>query len=133
MLAKYVSAVIGAKAASAFIACIAKVRLVSAAEVLKNFEKTKPALEGYQLHQLSVVNESIYRYLEVENISTRTRSKIVSNLEAYFKWLSKQKREAAAHFANAFVKQTYTNAVNFIALHCPNLPMSMTRFVGSIN
>jgi hypothetical protein len=92
----------------------------------------KEKLETYELHQLSVVNDGIYRFLEVEKVSAKDKETAKKNLEDYFCYLTKSKKEAAAHFANLFVQKTYPNAVAFIARECQVLTMMFISYVKGI-
>ena len=106
--------------------------LVSGRDVLLNFEKVKDTLAGYELHELSVVNDGIYRYLEVEKVSEKELARVRKNIDAYFDFLSHNKKEAAAHFATLYVSNTYPGAVAFLARECQLLTMSMVIYVKGI-
>ena len=97
-----------------------------------NFDKVRSTLDGYELHQLSVVNDGIFRFLEVEKIQEKDKDKVKKNIDAYFDFLTKGKKEAAAHFANLYVQQTYPNAVGFIARECQMLTMALIIYVKGI-
>ena len=45
---------------------------------------------------------------------------------------TKEKKEAAAHFANLYVQGTYPKAVSFMARECQVLTMTMVLYVKSI-
>ena len=72
----------------------------------------------------------------VNNYSSKssgaTKENARKNVQAYFDFLTKEKKEAAAHFANLYVQGTYPNAVSFLARECPVLTMSMVLYVKSI-
>ena len=53
-------------------------------------------LAEYGIHQLSVVNEGIYRHLEVEKVPEKDVKLYVDNLMLYFEFLTKKRKEAAA-------------------------------------
>ena len=129
---KAVSAVVGPKAASAFMSSIASHKIVSGRQVLMEYAKVREKLDGYELHQLSVINDGIYRFLEVEKVTSKDLEKVRKNLEDYFGYLAKSKKEAAAHFANLFVQKTYPNAVAFIARECQVLTMMFVSYVRGI-
>jgi MoxR-like ATPases len=131
-LTKAISSVVGPKAASALISNVSTRKIVSGREVLSAFPKVRERLAGYELHQLSVVNDSIFRCLEVEKVAARDKAAFSKNLEAYFDFLAKEKKEAAAHFATLYVQQTYPNAVGFIARECQVLTMSLIIYVKGI-
>lgn len=132
VMTKLISSIVGAKAASAFLASVSAHKIISGREVLMNFEKARKTLEKYELHQLSVVNDGIYRFLEVEKVSDKDKETVKKNIDAYFDYLAKYKKEAAAHFANLYVQQTYPNAVSFIARECQMLTMALIIYVKGI-
>ena len=129
---KAISAIVGPKAASALVGSISARKILSGREVLQNLGKHMATLRGYELHQLSVVNDGIFRHLEVENPLGEAREKAKKNAEAYFDFLAKEKKEAAAHFANLYVQGTYPKAVGFLARECQVLTMSMVVYVKGI-
>lgn len=89
-------------------------------------------LAGYPLHDISAINDAVYRYLEVEKVSASDEKTICSNLDAYFSFITKEKKEAAAHFSNLYVSRTYPKAVSFIARKCRVLTLSMIVYVRGI-
>ena len=64
IVTKAIAAIVGPKAASALVGSVSARKILSGREVLQNFEKHLPTLKGYELHQLSVVNDGIFRHLE---------------------------------------------------------------------
>ncbi len=135
VVTKAISSIVGPKAASALVSNVAAKRILSGREVLLDFQKHKAALQRYELHELSTVNDGIFRHLEVEKVSGETKEKVKKNVEAYFDFLAKEKKEAAAHFANLYVQGhqgTYPKAVAFMARECPVLTMSMVVYVKGI-
>ena len=132
IVTKAIAAIVGPKAASALAGSVSARKILSGREVLQNFEKHLPTLKGYELHQLSVVNDGIFRHLEVENLSGQARENAKRNIDAYFTFLSKEKKEAAAHFAKLYVQGTYPKAVSFMARECQVLTMAMVMYVKSI-
>ena len=131
--AKAISCIVGARAASAFLSSASANKLLSAREILMNFPKVKEKLDKYELHNISVINVSLYRFLEIETVQEKDKETIAGNLEAYFDYLAKDKKEAAAHFANQYMQKTYPSAVSFIARECRMLTMSMIIYVQGIN
>ena len=132
IVTKAIAAIVGPKAASALAGSVSARKILSGREVLQNFEKHLPTLKGYELHQLSVVNDGIFRHLEVENLSGQARENAKRDIDSYFTFLSKEKKEAAAHFANLYVQGTYPKAVSFMARECQVLTMAMVMYVKSI-
>ena len=131
---KIISSIVGPKAASAFIHNAATRKILSGREVLSGFgkAKVKDTIAEYGIHQLSVVNEGIYRHLEVEKVREKDFSTYSENLMSYFQYLTKHRKEAAAHFANIYVQGTYQEAIGFIATKCPMLVMMLVSYVKGI-
>ena len=131
---KIISSIVGPKAASAFIQNAATRKILSGREVLSGFGKAKvmDTIAEYGIHQLSVVNEGIYRHLEVEKVREKDFSTYSENLMSYFQYLTKHRKEAAAHFANIYVQGTYQDAIGFIATKCPLLVMMLVSYVKGI-
>ena len=129
---KAISSIVGAKAASAFLSSVSAHKILSGRDILYNFNEKRTVLDSYQIHELSVVNDGIYRFLEVEKVPETDKAKVAKNAEAYFDYLAKSKKEAAAHFANLYVSKTYPNAISFFARDCRILTMSLVIYVKGI-
>ena len=78
------------------------------------------------------MNEGIFRHLEVEKVQDKEVKVYAENLMSYFEYLTKHRKEAAAHFANLYVQQTYQHAITFVATKCPMLAMMLVTYVKSI-
>ena len=133
ILTKVIASTVGTKAASAFVTSVSQKKIVSGREVVLSFDKVKSTLRGYKLHELSVVNDGIFRFLEVEKVPDKDKGKATKNLDAYFDFLTKGSKEAAAHFASLYTDGTYPQAVGFLARECQGLAMSMVIYVKGIN
>ena len=131
---KIISSIVGPKAASAFMQNAAARKIISGREILGGFDKAKirEKVAEYGLHQLSVVNEGIYRHLEVEKVQDKDIKKYGENLMSYFEYLTKNRKEAAAHFSSLYLQQTYQNAIGFIASKSPMLAMMLVSYVKGI-
>lgn len=131
---KLVSGIVGPVAAAQFFSKLSSRSIISARQILMDFneEKTKKAIKGYELHQFSILNDSIFSYLETERIKDGDLAKVSDNLMDYFAFLTKNRKEAAAHFASDFTKGTWKTAVKFISKYCKLLPSLLISYVSSI-
>lgn len=129
---KAIGSIVGPKAASAFLSSVSSKKILSGRDVLFNFSSCINTLEGYQLHELSVVNDGIFRFLEVEKVADKDIPAVRKNIEDYFEYLTKNRKESAAHFANVYVQKTYPNAIGFIARECSMLTMALILYVKGI-
>ena len=132
IITKAISSIVGPKAASAFIESVSARKILSGREVLQHFDKHLETLRNYELHQLSVINDGIFRHLEVENLLGEAKQNACKSIDKYFTFLAKEKKEAAAHFATLFVQGTYPKAVKFMACECPLITTMMVQYVKTI-
>ena len=129
---KMIAGIVGPKAALAFSGSIAERKIFSGKEILYRFDEIRDRLDGYELHELTQINDGIFRHLEVEVLTGKEKEKAKKNVEWYFDFLSKKKKDAAAHFASLYMQQTYPHAVAFIARECQVLTMSIVIYAKSI-
>ena len=123
-----IAGIVGAPAASRFFGSVTGNRTLSGAEVLADFEKHRETLKKYLLHQLAMVNESIFRHLEFA-----ADAKYAANLEAYYDLLVEMKeKEAIAHLCNVFESGNYQKAILFITQYTPGLYMKMMQFIAEL-
>jgi len=129
---KAMASIIGAQATVALISTVDNRIEVTGKDILYRFDTVKEKLGVLSLHEMSIINDGIFRHLEVEKIPAEKKPGLKKNIEAYFDLLVKEHKEAAAHFANLYVQQTYPNAVAFVARECPVLTMTLVIYVKSI-
>lgn len=130
---KQIAGIVGAQAASKFIAFLSENKILSAKEVLMNFEKNKETLSSYKLHEMSVVNESMCRYIETQKLSARDKKKVAATLEAYVEWLNTEgKREVMAHFASTFDGGKYPGFSQFVIKETPGIFQNIVEFINQI-
>lgn len=123
--------IIGPQAASRFMGSLTGHTILTGAEVLQDFPRHEATLRKYLLHQLAMVNESIFRHLEV---SAETSPECYPvNLEAYLDLLTDmESREAIAHLANIFESQSYPKAILFVAEKAPSVAQKLMTFIASL-
>jgi hypothetical protein len=130
--AKAISGVVGKKAATTFMNSISTRRLLSAHDILLDLSKHISTLKKYKLHEISSVNDAVFRALEVSTLNENEKCVACENLDKYFHFLTKEKKEAAAHFANLYISKAYPKAVDFIARECAVLTMALVIYVKGI-
>ncbi len=130
---KLIAGIVGPAATSRFMGFVAGKKVVTGIELLLSFEKHQPTLVKYKLHQLAIVNESIFRFLETGEILENQIPVIADNLTAYFKMLEKaNNKEAIAHFTSVFEKNVYPKAILFILDHTPHLYDAIMTFISNL-
>lgn len=130
---KLISGIIGPAATSRFVSSLSGNKLLTGMDVLLHFDDCKTRLQKYKLHQLAIVNESIFRFLETGEILDSQLSSIANNLKAYYHLLEeKESKEAIAHLVSVFEKNTYPKAILFILDHAPALYDKMMDFIAKL-
>ncbi len=127
---KLISGIVGNKAGALFFEYINKTSLPSAKDILLNFKKNEKILKGLKLHELSIVNESLFRYLETGMSEEKDKEKVKKNLTAYLEMLEKDNRnEAFAHWSSLFSGGNYPDTVMFIVTEIPETYIKIQNFI----
>jgi len=130
---KFVAGVVGPAAASRLFGSISGNKLLTGMEVLMDFKKHQSTLKKYRLHQLAIVNESIFRFLETGEILDSQIPTLSENLVSYYRMLERDKnKEAIAHLASVFEKNGYPRAILFILDHATTVYDSIITFISDL-
>lgn len=128
---KVVAGIVGARAAAEFFESFSQNTVISGESVLKDFDRQKGTLEKYPMHDLSIVNESLFR--AIENGKQGQESTAADNLLKYMNWLIVSgKRESMAHFCSVFEGATYTKANLFMMSKAPKCFKAITDFIKNL-
>lgn len=131
-LAKMITGVIGARAASMFMQSLNQSRMLTAREVLKDFVACQSELSTYTMPQIAIINEGIYQSLEL-GVGKDETEVIGRNLVRYIKWmLSNNRQEAIAHFASFFENATYPAANAFIMMDCRDALTLINQMIANL-
>ena len=130
---KLICGIIGVAATSKFFGSISGNKILSAIDVLLHFEDSKKVLAKYRLHQLAIVNDSIFRFLETGDILDSQVSTIGESLVGYITFLEQSKnQEALAHLASNFEKRDYQRAILFILDHASVVYDKIMSFISNL-
>lgn len=130
---KLIAGIIGPAATSRFLGSITGNKVLSGMEVLLNFSKYKTILSKYRLHQLAIVNDGIFRFLETGEIQKEQLPIVKDCLISYYTMLERAKnQEAIAHFASVFEKNAYPKAILFILDNTPKLYEKLMKFIANL-
>lgn len=138
-----IAGIVGAEAASRFYAFIQGRQMLTGSQVLNDCDACEPMLRSYRLHQLAIVNESIFRQFEVEGMASGIEDtdelrqsqtqRYATNLCKYYSLLENmEQREAIAHLANLFQSGSYEQAVLFIVTYCPEIYSKLATFITEL-
>lgn len=128
---KFVAGIIGVAATVAFYASVAEKNIIYGKSVLVDFAKVRGKLKSLQLHHLAVINEGIFRCLQLHDYEDSSTS--ADNLTAYTAWLlNNEKKEAFANFTNLITDSKYPKAVVFISTKTPELYKKVIEFIRNL-
>ena len=106
--------------------------LLTPQELLTDFKRAKQQLDKYQLHQLSLVNDTLCRFFETEQLETMERTLVRENLKAYHDYLYKGNREAYAHFVSLIDGTNYKKMLIFINKELPKTYKTVVEFIATL-
>lgn len=130
---KVIAGIVGVGAASAFCSSAVFQNTLSGKDVLMNFDSCKDKLKTYRLHELSVINESIFRTLETTRITTANKNIFADNLTKYTEWIAtSDAKEAMAYLVSVFESKTYYKAQQFIVLSAPKVFNLLVNYVDEV-
>ena len=128
---KIVAGIVGVQAAAKLFLSLQK-GLLTPQELLADFKRAKQQLDNYQLHQLSLVNDTLCRFFETEQMETMERTLVRENLKAYHDYLTKNHREAYAHFVSLVDGTGYKRMLQFINKELPKTYKQIIEFIQSL-
>ena len=130
---KLISGIVGTKTAAKFIQFVTSENTLAGSDVLLQWDKYRSKVYKLHLHELSMLNESMFRFLETGNDVDENKDVISSALESYLKHLaSNKKNEAYAHCVSLFGSNDYPHAVLFIMTQKPALYKDIMKFVKNL-
>ncbi len=132
--ANIIAGIVGVRAASQFISSIGRRSALSGKDILFKFNnpEIRAKLRKCQLHEVSVINDGIFAYLETEHIPDSSKKLVAENILSYFSFLSGFKKDCAAHFTTCYQNPAYKNAIRFIACESPLLPGIIMQYISKI-
>lgn len=126
----FLSGIVGPAAAARFVASLTGHSQLSGLDILTSFSQHEAEIRSYRIHQLAVIHDGIFRYLD-ENPNCDPA--YFTNLIAYVHLLvGNEEREALAHMANLFASGTYTSAVSALVTHSPEVYAILTNYVAKL-
>lgn len=131
-LAKMITGVVGARSASMFMQSLNSSRMLTAREVLADFNLCQHELAAYTMPQIAIINEGIYQVLEL-GIPGEAKEAVGRNLVRYINWmLNNSRQEVIAHFASFFENATYPNANAFIMMDCRDALQLINQMIANL-
>lgn len=129
----FVAGIIGVRATAAFWSALNEMHQLSGKDVLLDYKKVEKELKKLKVHQLALINEDIFRYLQVKNYEGTPQTTIAENLSAYVAILQKDRRkETLAHFVCLMTEGTYPEATMFIATKAREVYACLMEFIREI-
>lgn len=131
MAKKIAAGIIGMRAAASFFGTLGKTGIVEAKKVLSDFRSVRQQVSKYDAHELALLNENIFRYLE-SGKSANAKS-CADNLLEYLEWMAGGgSRESMAHFCSLFEQASYSRANLFMMTDAVKCFRMITDFIKSL-
>ena len=128
---KIIAGMVGVRASAAFAGFLSRRNGLGAEDVLLRFPKHKKALAASEVHELVRINESIFRFLDLQDLDDDQRKMAGKNLCAYVDLLAK-KQEAMAYFTALFQGGKHRKAISFIVMEAAPVFRQVTCFVKNL-
>lgn len=130
---KMIAGIVGPIATQAFTQSLFSDKILSGGDILLNYKKHKEKLKKYQLHEIAIVNEDVFRFLETDESVADKIMTIAVNLTSYINDLQNANRnEEIAHFASFFENENYPKAVTFIVTNASEVYGKLIKFIESL-
>lgn len=131
---KAIAGIVGTAAAVKFFEFSSKSDILTAENLLLcNFKDSQRMLVSYSVPQFSVLNEGIFRFLQLQKYDEKKKTLIAENLVQYFDFMEqKSMRECIANFSEYFSRNDYPDSILFILENCDSLYLRITDFIKSI-
>jgi hypothetical protein len=131
-LEKIMAGIVGISAAFKFSEFVKDNTAIDPRGILSGFEAAKEDLERMDIHELSTLNESFFRIIEIEDDGERVK-RYIENLEGYIKWLADEKRnEVLAHWTTLYESSLYPKTKVAILSHSPFIFQNIISFIDGI-
>lgn len=129
----FIAGIVGVRATAAFWSALNEMRQLSGKDVLMDFKKVEKKLKKLQVHQLAIINEDIFRFIEVGSFANADESAICKNLKAYISMLEKgKKNESLAHFVSLITDGNYPKATSLMITKVPDTYQTILKFIQNI-
>ncbi|GHV73854.1 ATPase AAA [Spirochaetia bacterium] len=129
---KIMSGIVGISAAFKFSEFVKDNTAIDPRGILSGFDAAKEEVERMDAHELSALNESFFRIIEIEGNDEQVKQ-YITNLEAYIKWLSDEKRnEVLAHWTTLYESPLYPKTKVAILSNSPFIFQNIIGFIDGI-
>jgi hypothetical protein len=131
-LERIISGIVGISAAFKFSEFVKNNTGLDPRTVLSGFEGKKEELERMDVHELTTLNESFFRIIEIEETGERVKQ-YIENLEQYIRWLTGEKRnEVLAHWTTLYESSLYPKTKVAILSNSPYIFQNIVSFIDRI-
>ena len=130
---KLIGGIIGAKSAGRFFDFAASTRAITGKDLMLEYDKYINAVKALPLHAISLLNDSIFGFIEAEGLKPEIRATVARSLEAYVDMLLTSGRsEAFAHWISDYSSSDYPETALFVLTDIPDLYRKIQEFINSL-
>lgn len=129
---KVIGGIIGVPTMTLFFQSIGTNRMLSAKDIFDNYDKHARVIAKYKVHELCILSESLFRYLETAPEGEVNDEKRKENFGKYLTFLKgTNEKEAFAHFINLIQGTQYPKSIVYIINNFMSLYTEMISFIKS--
>lgn len=128
---KVVGGIVGVNAMTLFFASLGTNRLLTAKEILGDYDKHKAKIAKYKLHEVCTLNEVVFRYIEsglhLKNLKPEVCKE---NFKKYLEGLlNVADKEAFAHLINMVESGNYQKATVYMLTNVANVYKEIRKYI----
>jgi hypothetical protein len=132
IIEKSIAGIVGIPASLKFANFLKANHELNVKQILLGFAKYQSKLEKLPIHELTVINDGMFRIVETED-NPETISIYVQNIELYIQWLQKNnKNELLAHWTTLYDSSAYPRTKVAILTHSPYIFGNIIKFIKNI-
>ena len=130
---KLIGGIVGAKSAGKFYDFASQVHAITGKDLMLDYSKYINSVKGLPLHSISLLNDSIFGFIEAEGLKHENRKIVAESLEAYIDMLlSTGRTEAFAHWISDYSSSDYPETAMFVLTDIPQLYSKIQDFINGL-
>lgn len=130
---KMIGGIVGAKSASRFFDYAASARAITGKDLMLDYDRYINTVKALPLHAISLLNDSIFGFIEAEGLKPENRATVARSLQAYIDMLlSTGRTEAFAHWISDYSSSDYPESALFVLTDMPDLYHKIQDFINGL-
>jgi hypothetical protein len=132
LVKKAVAGVIGLATTQKFFAYANSEKQIDGRKVLLEYDKYEEAISQSNLAEFALLDDSIFRFLQVKGYPKGKEEMVAQNLRRYLSKCISGRKELMAHFVSCYKNSIYSAARTFILINAPEISTQMTEYIRNL-